>query len=125
MTANELTMLPGQQGNSALADAPQEVQDALGEAGDGLVKGTTIFRRSKSGGPVLLGYQLRGLLKEAYEAHTDIPQPASKVDKFMYVSQFEIPIVRDGSPLAAVDGEVDPAAQDEGRRARGRSASAS
>ena len=112
MIAQELTTLPGQKGANLITNSPDEVKEVLTstlgeEESENVVKGKTVYRRTQNGtgGPMLVGYMLRGFIKEGLETHTDIPQPASKVDKFLWIGEFEIPIIRDGSPLTDVDGE--------------------
>jgi hypothetical protein len=109
MVAQELTTLPGAKGQGMLVDSPDEVKDALDKGGDGddTIKGKTVFRRTQNGkgGPMLVGYMIRGFYKEAFDSHTDIPMPASKVDKFLWIGEFEVPIYRDGKPLDAIDAE--------------------
>lgn len=108
MIAQELTTLPGQKGGGMLSNSPDEVKDALDDGGEGdsAIKGKTVYRRASNGkgGPMLVGYMVRGFYKEAFDTHTDIPMPASKVDKFIWVGEFEIPILRDGVALSDVDG---------------------
>jgi hypothetical protein len=106
MIAQELQTLPGVKGGALTANSPDEVIAALpGDEADLAVKGKTVFRRAKDGTPMLVGYMLRGMFKEGFESHTDIPMPASKVDRFLWVGEFEIPISRDGQPLKDVDCE--------------------
>jgi hypothetical protein len=107
MMAHELSSLPGQQAGHILANSSEEVRLALpAEEQEGAVKGLTVFRRTAtSKTPMLVGYMLRGFYKEAFDSHTDIPMPASKVDKFLWIGEFEVPIFRDGKLLDNVDGE--------------------
>jgi hypothetical protein len=110
MIHHELGSLPGAQG-AILANTPQEVQDVLkaeGEVAEG-VRGLTVFRRHDHDVeprrvPALAGHMLRGNMKEAVENNTNIPQPASKVDKYIYVGEFLVEFHRDGKPLSDVDG---------------------
>lgn len=109
MISQELTTLPGAKGQGMLANSPDDVKDALdkGDDGEDTVKGRTVFRRTSNGkgGPMLVGYMVRGFYKEAFDTHTDIPMPASKVDKFLWIGEFEIPIIRDGVALTNIDAE--------------------
>lgn len=110
MLAHELSTLPGAKGSELTANSPDAVKAALDqEDSETSVKGRTVFRRSQNGAtkgaPMLVGYMLRGFIKEGLETHTDIPMPASKVDKFLWIGEFEIPIIRDGAALPNVDGQ--------------------
>jgi len=110
MLDREISMLPGNANSELLESQEKSVQDVLKEAaeeGAEVVKGRTVFRRLKGqgGGPGMLGYQWRGYLKEAAVTHSDIPQPESKIDKFCWIGEIGIPILRNGKPLRDVDGE--------------------
>ncbi len=107
--ANDLSRLPGAKGGLLLANSPQEVIAALpaNEQENAIVKGMTVFPRGDNGkgGPVAVGYQLKGMYKASFLSFSDIWNPIARTDRFLFVTSLEIPILRDGVPLLKVDGE--------------------
>jgi hypothetical protein len=101
---HELTLLPGQSNADALEGQPQSVQDVLADTGDGEMKGKTIFRKN-AGGLVMLDYQIKGFFKAAAKATSDMFQPESRVDKWLFIGPREIPIIRGGAQIPQAEGE--------------------
>ena len=99
-TDHELTLLPGAVNSSLLIDSPESVKDALVKDGSEPAeeKGKTIFRANKHG-LVLPGYMVKGFYKEAAKAIAEFAQPTSRIDKWLYIAESEIPLMRDGVQL--------------------------
>jgi len=106
-TDHELTQLPAAVNMELLEDesVPQSVKDALsgnsnGDSED--TKGKTVFRGNKSG-LLMPGYMVKGFYKEAAKAMADFAQPTSRIDKWLYVAEADIPLMRGGKQLTRED----------------------
>lgn len=62
----------------------------------------SVFRR-KDGHLVMMDFQLRGFLKEAAEAMDGVWGARSKIDKWLFIQQRFVKILRDGQPLTEPD----------------------
>jgi hypothetical protein len=74
------------------ARADHELAQLLGDD-ESDIKGKTVFRANK-GGICMPGYMVRGFYKEACAMCSSIPQPKSKIDKFLFVIEADIPLMR-------------------------------
>lgn len=66
-------------------------------------KGITVFRRN-AGGLILTDFMIRGFLKEAAEAVSGIWGVRSKIDKWLFVKERQIPVMRNGAQLKDSEG---------------------
>ena len=99
-TDHELSLLPAAVNSNLLIDSPESVKDALVKNGNGgeETKGKTVFRANKSG-LILPGYMVKGFYKEAAKAIADFAMPTSRIDKWLYIAESEIPLMRNGEQL--------------------------
>ena len=66
-------------------------------------KGITVFRRNADG-LVMMDFQIRGFLKEAAEAVSGIWGVRSKIDKWCFVKERIIPVMRGDAQVKEPDG---------------------
>lgn len=95
-----LAIAPPAQGDDPLINTPALIPDDTVEE----EKGLTIFRRSPTTKAlVYLPHQIRGFIKEAAYNMSTIPQIESKVDKFVFIGEPEIPLLREGNLIMSPD----------------------
>jgi hypothetical protein len=96
-TEHELSMLPGAVNSVLLEDSPDSVKDALTGGGD-IEKGKTVFRANKSG-LIVPGYMVKGFYKSAAISLAEFANPTSRIDKWLYVAESEVPLMKDSKQL--------------------------
>lgn len=75
-----------------------------------LEKSTTGFYRDANMNPILKGYQIKGFFKGAAKALKDqlkLANYASKIDNFVFISERNIPLMRDDKQITGVDGVLE------------------
>jgi len=84
-----------------------DLTDETGTLPEELQKGTTGFRRDKKGKPILMNYQIKGLIKECAQVMNEmdgIRALRSKIDNLVMVSPRQIPIVMpDGGKITILE----------------------
>jgi hypothetical protein len=68
--------------------------------------GISVFRRNDEG-IILMDFQIRGFLKEAAEAVSGIWGVRSKIDKWVFVRERIIPVMRNGAHVKQPDGVLE------------------
>lgn len=92
----------------ARAHADVENIPELEEGDNG--KETIFYRDTEAGYPILKAYQILGFLKEAAKGLSDqtkLKQATSKIDKFVFIVERNLPIYRDGERIEKVDGYLE------------------
>lgn len=89
----------------AMADEEDEMLGNIDE------KGLTVFLRDDNDNSlIMLDYMMRGYLKGALEglvAQTEIKQPRSKIDRYVFTGPRRIQIMRDGEPIIDEDDQLE------------------
>ena len=69
-------------------------------------KGLTVFNRNRNDQLCVMAYQFKGFLKQAFKSaktQLKVGNPASKIDKLVFISPMFIPLLRDGEPIRDED----------------------
>lgn len=93
------------------APSPAEVEEEDNLLGDAEERGLTVFLRDDyDNSLIMLDYMLRGYLKGALEglvAQTEVKQPRSKIDRYVFTGPRRIQIMREGELIIDEDDQLE------------------